>query len=206
MATARLIVQLVAIGVALWYLITLPFWINHMLILFVIFALLELLGYGWNLFHSPIQTSRNRLAWLASLLMAVYPSFVSRMIQYPIHNFTLLMQVGSSLQYIAILFEIVALATLRTSFTILPESHRFVRQGIYRFVRHPLYSAYFVGYGGFALSINQPAIWIVYMVLVVSEIIRAKAEETVLLKTFPEYNIYRQQTGMFWPMLKGGEK
>ena len=110
-----------------------------------------------------------------------------------------LVGIGTVLQYVACVVEIVALWKLNRSFSQVPEANRLVTTGLYRYVRHPLYTAYFLGFGGFTLIVNQPLLWLAFALFVGLEVIRAKAEERVLLDTFAEYEQYKRRTGMFLP-------
>ena len=65
-------------------------------------------------------------------------------------------------------------------------------RGLYRFVRHPLYSAYVVSYLGFV--INHPSAWNLwlYAAQFVFFLLRARAEERLLLRS-DEYRAYSVQ-------------
>ena len=202
----RTMVQILALGVTGGMLVTLPLWSHPTLWVFAVFSLFEILLYLIGTFRRPKAISGNGLAWLASLLITVYPTVVPHLIDYPDHNWIVFLQIGSALQYMAVLFEIVVLLSLRTSFSQLPEANRLTTSGMYRYIRHPLYMAYFLGFGGLALVVNQPLIWLAYLVFIVFEVVRALAEERVLNQAFPDYASYRHQTGMFWPRLGGRQK
>lgn len=195
----RIIVQLVGLGIAVQSLVTLPFLTHPALIVFAVFTGLEIAMYVITTFRTPKAITTNALAWLASLLIAIYPAITPHLIQYPVHNYPLLYSIGTYMEYLAVVIEIIALGRLRTSFSQVPEAHRLVTTGLYRFIRHPFYSAYLIGFCGLALMVNQPLLWSAYGVFVFIEIVRARAEERVLMQTFPEYAVYKQKTGMFFP-------
>lgn len=191
--------QLIGMGMVIWLLVTLPLQTNPTLLVFAIFNGLEITMYAMTTLKKPLAITTNSSAWVASLLLAVYPAITPHLIQFPVHSTKTLYGIGVDMEYLAVVIEIVALSRLRTSFSQVPEANRLITSGLYRFVRHPLYTAYVIGFGGFAITVNELMIWGAYLVFVVAEMIRAKAEERVLIQVFPEYEAYRQRTGMFLP-------
>lgn len=82
----------------------------------------------------------------------------------------------------------------------LKKSHRLVTSGPYRYLRHPLYTALFLGYLGtlFALQSWMLAAW--FPVFVASYVLFASDEENVMERGFGEaYRVYCRQTGRFLP-------
>lgn len=81
-------------------------------------------------------------------------------------------------------------------------NHTFVNEGVYRFVRHPLYASiiwmiYSVGvlFQNYLVIILNTVIFIPFMYY------RAKQEEKELIKEFKLYNNYIKTTGMFFPKI-----
>ena len=82
------------------------------------------------------------------------------------------------------------------------DGHRLVTDGIYRRIRHPMYTTFFLLFGASALL---SASWLIgllgfiYSLLILD---RVQSEEIMLLKTFGEdYRLYQQQSGKFFPRL-----
>lgn len=170
---------------------------------FALFNGLEVMFLTFSLLHTPKQISHNVLAWIASALIAIYPTLTP----YLIHARTLPLwreSVSETLQLMALAWEMWAIFVLRGSFTQLPEAHRLVTKGPYRWMRHPLYAAYVVGFFGVAFAVMQPLFWGAFFLFVALEIIRALAEERVLNAQFLEYKTFAQQTGRFLPKSKKG--
>ena len=162
---------------------------------------LESVYYMWTILKRPIAVTDRLPAWLASFVIALFPLLVPYVIG-PYQASPWRTGVSNALIGLAVALEIVALLSLRTSFTQIPEARRVVRSGLYRFVRHPLYTAYFLAFAGEAVLVMQPIMWLVFAVFVGLEVVRARAEEDVLARTFGEaYTDYRQATGMFFPRL-----
>ena len=88
----------------------------------------------------------------------------------------------------------------------LKTEHRLVTEGPYRYIRHPLYTALFLGYIGTVLALQSWTLVAWFPAFVVSYLLFAKEEEKVMESGFGEaYRAYRRQTGMFlpkWPRLR----
>ena len=82
------------------------------------------------------------------------------------------------------------------------KDHTLVTNGVYRFVRHPLYAsiiwmiyAVSVVYQNYLVAILNTIIFIPFMAY------RAKQEEKELIKIFGEYERYKKSVGMFFPKI-----
>jgi len=86
----------------------------------------------------------------------------------------------------------------------LRQAHQLVTGGPYRLVRHPLYTALFLGYLGTMLALQSWILTAWFPVFVVSYVLFAREEEDVLESAFGEaYRGYRRDTGMFIPRWVG---
>jgi protein-S-isoprenylcysteine O-methyltransferase Ste14 len=106
----------------------------------------------------------------------------------------LLMLSGSILATAVLLY-------LGRSFSILPEARRLVVTGPYRFVRDPLYATEMICMLGLVI---QFALWpavIVFLIQLVIQLERMRIEEQLLNRTFPEYEIYANNTARLIPGL-----
>jgi len=93
----------------------------------------------------------------------------------------------------------VVLLYLGRSFSILPEARRLVVTGPYRFVRHPLYATELISMLGLLI---QFALWpavIVFLLQCVFQLERMRIEEELLNRTFPEYQMYANNTARIIP-------
>jgi protein-S-isoprenylcysteine O-methyltransferase Ste14 len=82
----------------------------------------------------------------------------------------------------------------------LKKAHRLVTDGPYRYVRHPLYTALFLGYLGTLLALQSWTLVAWLPVFVASYVLFAREEEKIMERGFGEaYRAYRRQTGMFLP-------
>lgn len=80
------------------------------------------------------------------------------------------------------------------------EGHSLVTRGVYSFARHPLYSSIIIMlFGGSLIYSNWVCAVLVAVVFVPSMVYRAKQEERLLIKEFPEYIEYKRQVGILFP-------
>lgn len=81
--------------------------------------------------------------------------------------------------------------------------HRLVTEGPYRHIRHPLYSALFLGYTGTLLALQSWILVAWFPAFVASYLLFAREEEKFMERGLGEtYRTYLRQTGMFSPKWK----
>jgi protein-S-isoprenylcysteine O-methyltransferase Ste14 len=98
--------------------------------------------------------------------------------------------------------NVTGLLTLRRAFTIMTEARVLIRTGIYRYVRHPLYASHFLIYSCYTLLHFHALTVGLFVAFIAGQTLRARIEERKLAEVFPEYNDYRETTGMFFPRLR----
>ena len=76
------------------------------------------------------------------------------------------------------------------------------QSGPYSIVRHPLYAAELIAVTGGVLSVGSVAAFMLGIVWLMLQIMRARFEEEVLTGTFPEYRDYARAVPMMVPGLK----
>jgi protein-S-isoprenylcysteine O-methyltransferase Ste14 len=97
------------------------------------------------------------------------------------------------------LLNLIGLLTLRRAFTIMTEARILITGGLFRYIRHPLYTGHFIMFLGMLLLRWQWLTLVLYMLFFIGQVKRAQLEERKLLAVFPEYRQYRRRTGMFSP-------
>jgi protein-S-isoprenylcysteine O-methyltransferase Ste14 len=97
--------------------------------------------------------------------------------------------------------NLIGLLTLRRAFTIMSEARELMTRGIFRYVRHPLYTGHFIMFFGSLLLRLHPVTVGMYVLFCIGQTARAKIEERKLTAAFAEYEVYRRRTGMFFPRL-----
>ncbi|NTW72040.1 MAG: isoprenylcysteine carboxylmethyltransferase family protein [Eubacteriaceae bacterium] len=82
-------------------------------------------------------------------------------------------------------------------------SHELVQTGVYRIVRHPLYSSIILMLlGGVLVYKNYLSLLLTVLIFIPFMVYRASQEEALLSKEFLGYEAYKRKTGMFFPKIK----
>jgi protein-S-isoprenylcysteine O-methyltransferase Ste14 len=97
------------------------------------------------------------------------------------------------------IMNLTGLITLRKAFTITSEARIFIRHGIFSIVRHPLYTGHFIMFFGYVMFHLYWYTALLYCLFVLGQYFRARIEEKKLMGIFPEYAVYMEDTGMFFP-------
>lgn len=74
-----------------------------------------------------------------------------------------------------------------------------VQSGIYRSVRHPIYTAVIAGALGAAFLHGHVILFALVVVFVIFFTFKSSYEETLLTSVFPEYPAYMRRSGRFLP-------
>lgn len=74
-----------------------------------------------------------------------------------------------------------------------------VDSGIYRYIRHPLYTGVLLGALGVAIGHGHALVLVIALLLVVFFAVKARFEEKLLRQTYPTYAEYMTRTGRFIP-------
>jgi len=76
-----------------------------------------------------------------------------------------------------------------------------VTQGPYRWIRHPMYTAFLLGAWALARTAVRDEAWLAWYVLTLVLWLKSRYEERWMLAQHPGYADYRQQTKRFIPWL-----
>lgn len=109
---------------------------------------------------------------------------------------------GLSLSVLPLIFWVQRSLGVNFSSTLhVRDEHTLVTHGPYRWVRHPMYSVFFIQSIGFLLLTSNLLIGGVYLVaLTLIVVTRIQHEETAMLEKFgPSYREYMARTGRFLP-------
>lgn len=112
--------------------------------------------------------------------------------------------IGFSILVVGIFLRLYSLTTLKSnfSFSINPnQSNNLIANGIYRYVRHPLYlSLILMSFAG-CIIFSCITIWIFSLTTLIAVVKRIKEEETVLTEKYPEYVNYKNKTYRLIPYI-----
>jgi len=141
------------------------------------------------------EVNTNNLMFLICLAAANLPIFVSffgATLSHPDPDLKVGM-IASLLSLAAIPFYIPAVINLGRRISILPVASALETGGIYSFSRHPLYSTYIYWYVMQIFILQSWAILAISIIQIAFQVCRARAEEDILEKNFPEYRNYKEQ-------------
>jgi protein-S-isoprenylcysteine O-methyltransferase Ste14 len=159
---------------------------GHIQSLILAFQELLIVGLAITRHHSIVE-SRSLWDWGVALLGTAAP-----LLQRPGPTLPALEPIGLGLQIIGTALATIAVGSLGRSFGIVAANRGVRTSGFYRFVRHPLYGSYMIGYLGFLLG--NLSIWNIALIVItiLCQYARAVAEERILLQD-PVYQAYAQQ-------------
>ncbi len=118
---------------------------------------------------------------------------------------TRLLWLGTTCEWIGIAGILAAAFTLRRSLTAMPipkEDGKMARQGLYRYVRHPMYTSVLLFSLGIALYSGTLYKYLLVGSLVVLFYFKSSYEESFLSKKYPDYLNYAKVTPRFLPKLQ----
>lgn len=120
---------------------------------------------------------------------------------WPVRRFFWL---GTASEWIGIVGILVAAASLQRSLTAMPipkADGKMTRQGLYRYVRHPMYTSVLLFSLGIALYSGTLYKYILAGSLLVLFYFKSSYEESFLSEKYPDYSNYAKVTPRFLPKL-----
>lgn len=76
-----------------------------------------------------------------------------------------------------------------------------ITNGIFKFIRHPIYSGFLVFLIGLSISTGSLSRIVITLLAMIFFSIKASYEEQRLMKKYPEYIQYKERTGKFIPKI-----
>ncbi len=121
------------------------------------------------------------------------------------------MKLGLTIQKIGLLIAvfggmIIILALLQLNKNLSPfptpkEAATLLQNGLYKYMRHPIYTGimlFLVGYGVYQNSLYK---LLISLLLVILFYLKSNYEEQRLEQKFPDYKLYKNKTGRFFPWI-----
>jgi protein-S-isoprenylcysteine O-methyltransferase Ste14 len=103
--------------------------------------------------------------------------------------------IGTALVLIGVGFIVVARYQLGRSFSVRPEAHELVTTGLYSKIRNPIYVFGMFLFAGVALIVQKPVFWLLLVLVIIVQTVRARREARVLEAAFGDaYREYRRKT------------
>ncbi len=178
--------------------------------IYVVWLLTEIL---LNRFlHSKTTDRKNAdknslmLIWVTIIATITIAVFISIKFYLPIFSNPVFKYAGLAIIVVGILLRLIAVASLGRFFTVdvtIKQGHKLKKDGVYKYVRHPSYSASLLSFIGFGISLNN---WLSLLITIVAIltvfIFRIKIEEKILIEQFgAEYLEYKKTTSGIIPFI-----
>jgi protein-S-isoprenylcysteine O-methyltransferase Ste14 len=180
-----------------------------MIILMIPFIIVELLSAGLLMINKRPSYGANSInEIIIPVIAAMWPVIVAQIMQpHLIHGHPNILAIGVIGLIVVYILELAALLSIRHAFSILPEARLIVNSGIYRYIRHPLYSLYIIWAGiNLLITWNVSYFFVGMLPLIVFLTIRARIEERKLASALAGYKDYKENTGMFFPKISLASK
>lgn len=137
------------------------------------------------------------------LFSARHPLFLGWILIPPV---LLLRILGDFLAIVGVLFAIWARIVLGRNWSgtiaTLKKDHVLVQFGPYEYVRHPIYTGFFLAMLGTALTIGTIEAYLGVLLALIGFLIRIPLEERIMIQQFPDrYRRYRQRVKALFPII-----
>jgi protein-S-isoprenylcysteine O-methyltransferase Ste14 len=117
---------------------------------------------------------------LGDWLLAITATAAPLLIQPGLDILPMLAPAGLVLVFVGNLLQAAAKLSLRRSFGIAPANRGVKSDGLYRFVRHPMYAGYLLVHIGLFVLMPSPVNLVIYIIGWWAQILRLRAEEELL--------------------------
>lgn len=165
----------------------------------ILINLLDIFFLGKSLLKKPKNVDTRISSLLISLGGASSLLFTSFFVSYPPLNIPYaiyLKALAAILNLITYPLVIWSLLCLRSCLTVIPEAHKIVANGPYKYSRHPLYVCFMMWAVANVLIFQSIPFIVLSVIYIYLLFLRLKREEELLLATFPEYKEYYENTGL----------
>ena len=112
---------------------------------------------------------------------------------------------GIILESLGVIGILISAYSIRTSLTALPlpkDHGKLATDGLYRYVRHPMYTSVLVFALGLAVSSGEPYKYLLFICLTILFVYKSKYEEFYLAIKYANYHQYANKTPKFIPLPK----
>jgi protein-S-isoprenylcysteine O-methyltransferase Ste14 len=113
--------------------------------------------------------------------------------------------IGLLLAIVGFLIALIAVLQLNKNLSPFPtpkENAILLENGLYKFVRHPIYSGLLLLFYGYGIYVDSIYKLLISSLLLVLFYFKTNYEEKQLERKFPDYSNYKQKAGRFLPKIK----
>jgi protein-S-isoprenylcysteine O-methyltransferase Ste14 len=146
------------------------------------------------------------IIWVTIMIVMPVAQFVSSWHPAPISNYEGTSYIGMGMIVAGMIFRFIAVYTLGRYFTVnvtIRAEHKIVKEGMYKYLRHPSYLGSLFSFlgNGFALN-NRIGLLICFVPVLLAFMYRMKVEEELLTANFgQQYVDYKKQTWRLIPFV-----
>ena len=147
--------------------------------------------------------SKDKILVLIQFTLFIVFAFAARL-EVPFYENTLYKAAGYVISFTGFAWLIIAMYQLNTNLTAYPspkETGKLITSGLYRIVRHPIYSGVLLLSLGVALVMNNYLMLGLFVIFILFFLYKSSYEESLLRKKYPEYDQYMHKTGGLFPVL-----
>ena len=114
---------------------------------------------------------------------------------FRVSSFNQAARLGYIIVLAGVIFWMTARFQLGDAFSVFPEAKKIIQIGIYKKIRHPVYIAGIITILGLCLIYQKLWFYFALFILIIVQIIRARAEEKILAEKFgQDYLSYKKTT------------
>jgi len=142
--------------------------------------------------------------FLVTVQLLLFTIYLWNPVIATVYNGNYLDFIAVSVVFLGILIMLFAIYGLRKSISPFPSPRKdavLIQVGIYKFIRHPIYTSILLCTFGWAIYSNSMFRMIVFVSLILLFEIKSNFEETLLIKRFKDYINYKKITGKYFPKI-----
>lgn len=144
--------------------------------------------------------------WITIIISMAIAVYISMNYSFPISTFQAVKYIGLGLILTGVILRSIIIISLGKYFTAdvtIRQGHQLKKDGFYKFLRHPSYSASLLSFIGFGISLNNwVSLIIVTAAILFAFIRRINVEEKTLTEYFgQEYIAYKKRTYRLVPFI-----
>ncbi len=153
------------------------------------------------------MSDRTQAHVLVSMQFVLFGLLAAGVLLFPRQSSMPVLMIGAVTAVLGAVVGLLAIAQHAASNAVMPKitpepntAAELVQSGLYRFVRHPIYSGVLLVGWGAALAHGHPVLLLGALVLTLFFSYKSLFEERLLRQVYPDYARYMQQTGRFLPL------